>query len=270
MKKSILWVILLVLAATQTAALAEGIHGALSYEYSTKYIWRGFDIFNDKSGSHPSLNLDLGNGFGFNLTSHMANASGFVNTERWDYNVYYRNAAFAGERHQINYMLGYVYYNYPDMSGHTTASIDLQEIHGVFSFPNLLGVERLVPTYCLVKLWPSNSGTLVGANSPVGGTASGWAHIFMLDYGMKIQCPITNNDRILNLHSEFIFNDGVGPNGANADHDWSNTVLGISTDFELAENMIFTPGIHHQITMDKSVNADKDETWASFKFMLKF
>jgi hypothetical protein len=99
----------------------------------------------------------------------------------------------------------------------------------------------------------------------LGGTASGWAHIFMLDYAMPIQCPLTDEERTLNWHSELIYNDGVGPAGQNVDHDWSNAVFGVSTDMTLQENLIFTPGIYYQITMDQSVNGNKDDyLWGGF------
>jgi hypothetical protein len=48
---------------------------------------------------------------------------------------------------------------------------------------------------------------------------------------------------VLNLHAEAVYNDGVGPNGANVDHDWSNAVFGISTNVDLAQNIVLTPGI---------------------------
>jgi hypothetical protein len=190
--------------------------------------------------------------------------------ERWDYTVYYQNRAFVDERYAINYRFGYMYYNYPDLSSHTAASLnpfkmgslDLQEFHAIFSFPNILPVTGLVPTYVLVKLWPSNSGTFVGALSPSGGTASGFAHIFMLDYGLPVTCPLTGGERILKLHSEVIYNDGVGPQGWNVDHDWSNAVFGIATDFDLGHNFVFTPEVNYQKSFDTSVNKDRDQVWA--------
>ena len=77
-------------------------------------------------------------------------------------------------------------------------------------------------------------------------------------------------NELLETRSEFVFNDGVGPNGANVDHDWSNAVFGVATDFELAENVTLTPGIYHQVTMDKSVNDDKDETWFTLGVKYEF
>jgi len=74
----------------------------------------------------------------------------------------------------------------------------------------------------------------------------------------------------LNLHTELVYNDGVGPGGQNIDQDWSNVVFGVSTDFDLGNDVTLTPALNHQITMDKSVNPDKDETWLSVSLRCKF
>jgi hypothetical protein len=50
------------------------------------------------------------------------------------------------------------------------------------------------------------------------------------------------------LCAELWYNDGLG--GADVDHDWSHAVFGVSTDFELAENLLVTPGLYYQISMD--------------------
>ncbi|GAF97925.1 unnamed protein product, partial [marine sediment metagenome] len=243
MKKKLLggMVILLVAASVSYAGESE-LHGSIGIDFTTKYIWRGFDVYDDHAAIHPYVDLDFfGTGFGMNITAHRANSDGFELNERWDYTLYYQNRMFDGEPYATNYRVGYVYYNYPDRSSHdTTDSIDLQEVHTIFSWPKILPIEGLVPTYCLVKLWPSSSSSLVGTNSPSGGTASGFAHIFMLDYALPFTCPVTGESRKLNLHSEFVYNDGVSPNGAtNVDHDWSNAVFGISTNIDLGNNLSF-------------------------------
>ncbi len=105
----------------------------------------------------------------------------------------------------------------------------------------------------------------------MGGTASGWAHIFMLDYAFSIEDLLPNvSKQTLKLHSEVTYNDGVGPGGQNIDHDWSNATFGIATDFDLGNNLTFTPAVYHQITMDKSVNSDKDETWIELSVSYRF
>ena len=276
MKKGILTA-LVVLLAVVPFVQAEDLHGTIDVTYGTKYIWRGFDVFDDKAAIHPSIDLDLfGTGFGFNAVGHRANSSGHELTERWDYTLYYLGSAFEGESYAMNYRLGYTYFNYPDLSSHTTStappltngSIDIHEFLCVFSFPQILGFEGLVPTYCLVKLMPVNSGTVVGANAP--GTASGFAHIFMLDYSIPFNGPLAGPDQTLNFHSEFVFNDGVSPNGAtDVDHDWSNAVFGVSTTYDLGDNLFLTPQVYYQSSWDDSVNPE-DELWANLSFSYKF
>jgi hypothetical protein len=253
----------------------KNLHGAIGTIFTSKYIWRGFEVYGSKTAIHPYVNVDLfGSGFGIDITAHHANASDNLEEgrpDRWDYNPYYHGIFFPEERYAIMYRIDYVYYNYPQLSSHTRRSVDLQEINGVFSFPNLIGIKGLVPSYVLVKLWPSNSDSPVGANSPSGGTASGFAHIFMLDYALTgLTCPITGEPRTINLHSEIVYNDGVSPNGmTNVDHDWSDAVFGASTDFKFWKNFVFTPGIYYQISMEKTVNPH-NELWASLDLKYKF
>jgi len=275
MKKGILLATVILLSAWGIVQAQEGeLHGTVDITYLSKYIWRGFDIYGDKSAIQPSIDLDLfGTGFGINVMAHRANASGFENGERWDYTLYYYNSIFDDEVYATNYRLSYVYYNYPDNSSHDKSSLDLQEVNALLSWPKILQVKGLVPSYVLIKLWPSNSGSPVGSGSASDGSASGFAHVFMLDYALPVPTEglLPNTpEQVLHLHSELVYNDGVGPNGANVDHDWSNAVFGISTDFDLGSNLSFTPGVYHQITLDDSVNDDKDETWASLSMKYKF
>ena len=273
MKKVILMAAVCLFAATGLAQAEAGeLSGTIDLTFQSKYIWRGFDVYGDKSAIQASVDLDLfGTGFGVSMMGHMANSSGYtdggaslVNSERWDYYLYYGSKLFEDEVYATNWRMGYVHYNYPDTSSHNKNSTDLSELHWIFSLPNALPVKGLVPTYVLVKLWPYNSNTL-------GDTASGWAHIFMLDYGLSVPGILPDTDeQVLRLHSELVFNDGVHPAGApGVDHDWSNIVFGIETDFDLGNNMSFTPGLYQQISMDDSVN-DEDETWVNLSLKYKF
>ena len=275
MKKVVLLTAVLLLTATCLAQGQEGeLHGTVDLTYLSKYVWRGFDVFGDKSAIQPSVNLDLfGTGLGFSIMGHRANSSGFENTERWDWTLHYRNSLLDDKPYATQYMIGWVYYNYPDSS---TEVADLQEIHTVLSWPKLLQIEGLVPTYCIVKLWPSRSGSLVASRVdlttglPSNGTASGWAHIFMLDYGLKVPGFVPETpEQVINLHMEVVYNDGVGPAGQMVDHDWSNAVFGISTSFDLGNNLSFTPALYYQSSWDDSVN-DEDEFWVSLGMAYKF
>ena len=278
-KKSIIAsVIVLSLLAGFAKAADEELHGSVDLMYLSKFVWRGLDVYDDKSATQASVTLDLWKtGFGTQIHSSRANSDGFENSEWLRYYLFYDNVLWPDERCQTNYRLGYYYYNFPDNS---PKDLDAQEVHLALAWPKAL-VEGLVPSYVLVKMWPSHSDSLIGANSDTlygagnGGTASGFAHIFMLDYAWMTTCPFTGEPRAINLHSEAVFNDGVGPQGQNIDHDWTNAVFGASTDFDLSSNMVFTPGVYYQVTMDKSCVAagsdwDKDEFWATANLKIKF
>jgi len=86
-------------------------------------------------------------------------------------------------------------------------------------------------------------------------------------------------EQVLRLHAEAVFNDGVDPRGIGVDHDWTNAVFGIATDFELAENVKLTPGLYYQVTMDESIQSgppgtgqdhDQDETWVTLGMSYSF
>jgi hypothetical protein len=273
-------------AQAQMEASQPELHGSFNVTYLSKYVWRGFDIYDDKSGVEASLDLDLyGTGFGFNVVAHRANSSEFENTERWDYTLYYRNRMFNGQSYAMNYRLGWVLYNYPDQPTKGSAlppferpafNASLQELNAIMSWPEICPIG-IVPTYVLVKMWPHRSGSYSGSRSSLAlppamvGTASGWAHIFMLDYSFTVADLIPNNpEQKINLHSEFVFNDGVSPVGTNVDHDWTNMVFGISTDINLENNLFLTPGVYHQRTFDDSINEDEDETWFTLGATCKF
>lgn len=243
------------------------LHGSVDFTYMTKYVWRGFDVYGDQSAIQPSVDVDLfGTGFGVDVMGHRANSSGFEGGERWDYTLYYQNMLAKDETYALMYRLGWVYYNFPQ---HNSEDYDLQELQAVLSLPKMCPAG-VVPSYILVKLWPNSSESLVGCRSPLRGTASGWAHIFMLDYPLTVGGILPDTpEQVLNLHAEAIYNDGVGPGGQRVDHDWSNAVFGISTGFELADNLVLTPGIYHQLSMDNSVD-NEEETWITGSITYKF
>jgi hypothetical protein len=273
MKQKVLFTTIVLLAATALVQAQDELHGFIDLTYQSKYLWRGIDVYDDKSAIQPTVMLDLyGTGFGVSLEGHRANASGFETTERWDATLFYKNALFMDESYAMQYLLGWRYFYFPDapVDEAPGLSIDLQEIHAVMSFPKILSVEGLVPTYVLVKLWPAESGSAVGsAGAP--GTASGFAHIFMLDYALPIEDLLPDMpEQILKLHSEVVFNDGVDPRGIGVDHDWTNAVFGVATDFDLGNNLTLTPGVYYQVTMDKTINDDQDETWATLGLKYSF
>jgi hypothetical protein len=256
-------------------AQQDGLHGLIDVTYQSKYIWRGFDMYADKSAIQPAIDVDLfGTGFGVSVMGHRANSSGFEAFERWDYTAYYYNRLFHNRPYATAYRISWVYYNFPEWHHD---QLGLQEINGIFSWPKVLSIKGLVPTYVIVKMWPSSSESLVShrrdltTGNASGGTASGWFHIFMLDYAVPVKGLVPEiPEHKLNLHAELVYNDGVGPLGQYVDHDWSHAVFGVSTDINLGKNYALTPALYHQVRMEETVNSDKDETWVSLSLKYKF
>ena len=285
MKATVLVSTVILFAVGGAVHAQEGeLHGVIDMTYQSKYLWRGIDVYGDKSAMQPSVMLDLGGtGFGVSAEGHRANSSGFDTTERWDFTLFYKNVICPDDDTAMQYMIWWRYFYFPDapldgIPAGSSGDIDLQEMAAVLAWPNILPVEGLVPAYALIKLWPSESDSFVGSQAialPSGvtttGTASGFAHIFMLDYALPMEGLLPETpEQVLNLHAEAVFNDGVDPRGIGVDHDWSNAVFGISTGFELAENVTLTPGVYYQVTMDKSINDDQDEIWMTLGLSYSF
>jgi hypothetical protein len=246
------------------------LHGMLGVTWDSQWLWRGFPLYDDKSATHVMADLNLfETGFGMSAVWHRANSSGFENWERLDYTFYYQNGMFSGEPYATNYRFGWVYYNYPD---HSPDWYDLQEAQAVFSWPNILPVKGLCPSYALVKLWPStstDSGSLIGSRAR--GSASGWLHILMLDYGFAVPGILPDiPEHLIKLHGELVYNDGFHPYAQNVDQDWSHAVFGASTDIDIVPNVTLTPSVYYQMTLEESVNPESDELWVSVGLRYSF
>lgn len=262
------------------------LHGDIGYTYDTMHVWRGFMTWGQHSGSNVFVDLDFfGSGFGMSITDHMVNGTGnngpfgYSEGQRTDYAIFYQNKIASGDRLETDYKVSYVYYNYPDRNArHSETSWDLQEINALLAWPNITGIKGLVPAYCIVKLWPSMHDTVVGEDNPNGGSASGFAHIFMLNYALPLEnisseIPKQN----LDFHTELVYNDSVDPRpcGGYTSSDWSNFLMGVSTDFDLGHSFVFTPGLNYQITMEdngpiKGVSPKHDIAWATLTIKYKF
>lgn len=252
MKKRLIVVIIMLLGAVGITA-AEEVQVDMEVTWVSKYIWRGFDLLDDKAALQPSINFDLGCGFSANLWTSQPMANGGVDAEEWDYTLAYSNTIREGENCQMDYVLSWVYYDYPDAP---TKDTDAQEIGLAVSFPEISSAGW-VPRYQVVRHWAAKSG---GANNEVGG----WWHF--LGVGYDFQCPATSAP--LNFSWDIAYNGGAG-SVAGADHEWSHTVFGLSTDFECPTGGIFTPAIYYQISMDDSVN-DEDEFWVGLTYGFSF
>jgi hypothetical protein len=231
----------------------------------SKYIWRGFDILDDKAALQPSVNVDLGSGFTFNAWASLPGASknggriGTVDLEEWNYTVTYAGTAFDGEEYKTDYAIDYRYYDYPDTA---TWDADMQEIVVGLSWPDLCEAG-VVPSYTVIKMWPAKGGHGARANG-------GYFHIFGLGY------EYTSPDLPelpLDLSWSITYNDGAGTGsqggGNTIEHDFSHMLWGVSTSIDCPAGGTITPAVYYQVSMEDTVNK-QDEFWVGVSYGLSF
>ena len=253
------------------------LHALVGVTWDSKYIWRGFDIYDDESATHLMADLNLfETGFGLSAVGHRANSGGFEDRERWDGTAYYQGSILEGDYWATNFRIGYVYYFYPELN--EGESLDMQEGQLVLSWPNLLPVPGLQPSYVLVVIGQADTPSMIAD----GG--SGVMHIGMLDYSFAIPGLVPGTEeQIIILHSELVYNDGVtitpaGPRNdwtvvyPNPDHDFSHAVFGASTDFLLdpSGSLLLTPSVYYQRTLNDTINEDDNEFWVSIGLKYMF
>ncbi len=269
MKKGILLAAVILLSTAGLVQAQENELGVtLGVKYMSRFIWRGFDIYKDNDGAiRPFIDLDLyGTGFGVNIIQTRGFDGGMTNTERmekFNYTLYYRNKLFEGETYATNYKTGWVYYSYPERR---RSSADLQEIFVTLSWPEICP-EGIVPKYTIVRMWPAMHDADCNQNG-------GWWHIFGLGYDLSVPGLTSETpEQILHLSVETAYNSSVyvqsGAGGDAVDHDWSHAVFGISTNFDLGNDLTFAPGIYYQSSWDDSVNPS-DEYWTTLTLKYKF
>ena len=275
MKKGILLAAVILLSTVGFAQAQEELSGTFDVTYLSAYLWRGFDQYPGAHGEGailPSIDLDLyGTGFGLNVLWSRANTGAvnrgfsFENSERLDLTLSYSNSLFEYETYATNYTVGWMYYDFPD---EPTDLKDMQEVFASFSWPEICP-EGVVPSYTIISLWKSESGHPSSSPTVKTNDISGELHIFGLDYDLPVEGILPDiPEQILHLSAAVVYNEGAGATGV--DHDWSHVVLGASTDFDLGNDLTFTPGVYHQNSFEHSVNRDEDVTWASLSVKYAF
>jgi hypothetical protein len=269
-------VVILLSAAVLVNAQEPELHGTVDFTYMSSYIWRGFDYYaDDHSAFQTGVDLSLyDTGVGVKVQLLRAiNGTGFENSERISLTLYYGNSLFEGESYATNYATGWVYYGFPDepRSGSSAASAqaaDMQEFFAALSWPSICPAG-IVPSYTILTMWPSEGDSAGSGNS-------GWAHVLGIGYDWNVPGLLPDTpEQTLHLTAAMVYNDGVapgvviGPASGSIDHDWSHAVFGISTDFDLGNNLSFTPALYYQSSWEDTVNTE-DETWVTLSMKYKF
>ncbi|MCK4753387.1 MAG: hypothetical protein KAS75_08065 [Planctomycetes bacterium] len=266
MKKITLLAVIILLSISGLVQAEPGeLSGSLNVTYLSSYIWRGFDYYaDDRSAIQGSINLDLyGTGFDLGILSRRAISNDYENAENLNVTLSYSNSVSSGDI-TTNYTVGWVYYGFPDEPRDGTTigqAADMQEFFAAFSWPDVCPFG-VVPSYTILTMWPSEGDS-------AGNKNAGWAHVLGLGYDLAVPGFVPGTtEQILHLSAAAVYNDGVAPGvvvntgSGSIDHDWSHAVFGVSTNFELGNNLSLTPGVYYQSSWEDTVNKE-DECWVS-------
>ena len=225
----------------------------LDLTYTSKWLSKGVEAYGAKGGLFKTIDVDLyDSGFGVKVTHRNATSSGYVDSQRFDFRPYYKGGFFEGETYATNYNLSVGYEYYPGLSKRKANTT--YEWVSAFSWPNLLP-GGIVPGYIVHYEYPAFSGQTNRKNA-------GWVHRFLLAYDMNVD-ELPNP---LKLTTEVAYYDGLG----NRVNDWAYFTAGLSTSFNITENLAFIPRIYHQVTMDDSISKHKDITYTMLSMKYKF
>jgi hypothetical protein len=222
----------------------------------SEYIWRGFDMFDDRGALQPSVNLNwYDTGINTMVWSAYPLTGDIKDRTEMRYIVGYTGWLWPDTLHVTQYTVNWTYYDFISMP---SMERDAQEIGIQFSWPQVYmdGDTRLVPSYYVGKLWPAKSNAV---NSDLGG----WIHILGLNYEFWLFGQGVER-QLACLSSELVYNDGM----LGADHDWSDVVFGIGTTLRDGPVTV-KPELKYQISLDESVN-DEDELWVGMNISYKF
>ena len=253
MKKEILLIVVVSFSAGSIAQSQEDkLAVTLDLTYMSKWMSKGAEAYGQQGGLFKTIDLDLyGTGFGVKVMHRNATASGYVDKQRFDYRLYYKNKLFETESYATNYNLSCGYEHYPGLA-RNVANTTYEWIFA-FSWPNILP-HGLVPSYIAHYEYPAGSNYRHH-------NITGWVHRFGLGYDLNLpEIP-----EPLHLSSEVAYTDGLGGTA----HDWSYAVFGLSTKLEINDNLSFVPGLYHQLSMDDSV-CKRDVTYVKLSMKYKF
>jgi len=223
-------------------------------QYHSQWLSKGGQAYGKQGAFFEIIDLDFfGSGFGAQVIHRHAIGSGYTDKERYDYRPYYRNQMFKDKPYAMKYDIGVEYEHYPNLSRHKANTT--YEWRFAFSWPNILP-KGFVPGYIAYYEYPAYSGDRYNY-------ITGWVHVFKLDYNMDVPELLPNP---LCLSSEVAYNDGL--NGYA--HDWSYATFGLGSKFNITKNLIFTPGLYHQITMDESVSQQHNITYCILTMRYNF
>lgn len=232
----------------------------LDSTFSSHYLWNGYDIV-DAASWQPSLEVGYSNYF-MGIWGQFSMERGFESSDELDYYVGYGNTVLEEESYVLSYSLTYTYFDYPnsDSKPGDDEVADGQEIRFDISLDNLLHLAKrpLLVSYGVAYEWE-------GKDVPSSFYGPGWIHSLGVSYALDFT-PILSaqEEQAISISLSTFYNDGV----FGSDHDWSHTLLTLSTDFEWGA-MYISPSIGYQWSYEDTVN-EEDEFYGQLALGIEF
>jgi hypothetical protein len=263
MKKTM---IVLVLCGLATAAFAQEQKQekdwttTVDLSYTSRYIWRGYDVLDNAGAFQPSVDFLHSSGLGATLWMSYAERGGSTGSidsradmAEYDYTVYYKGKAFAGDCFETNYKIGWRYYDYIRRA---TKELDKQEVFLEFEMPQLTGTP-LIPRAGIYQIWPSKSDSQID-------DCSGTIYLMGFSYLLPTEEMLPNLP--LTFSWDIAFNDGT----MYSDHDWSHMVWGLETKLTCPfTGAKIVPAFYFQNSFEDTVNKN-DEYWGTISYSFAF
>jgi hypothetical protein len=242
--------------AQQTLEEEKKIGVTLDFIYVSRWLSKGFPVYGDQGGLFQTLDLDFyGSGFGL-LTTYRNSTGDHADFQRFDFRPYFKHTVYEDTAYEMNYNISGGYEYYPKVSRHNSPTV--WEWIFAFNWPNILP-ENFTPAYIAHYEYLAHSGSKSFNDKSY---PSGWVHRFLLFYDI----PMEQLPNPIRFSSEVAYYDGL----AGLTYDWAYATFGLSSSFPITENLTFIPGIYEQVTMDKSVNSQKDVTYGRLAMRYKF
>jgi len=245
---------ILLFSLTALAKESEGenkfLRGTLDTTIATQYKSVGRSKFGNKGLFSPGINFDIKKGFSLDIRSYLPISSGYENSKKNAYTLFYETKLFREKEYEINIKAKHLFYDLI----HNNRYNNYHETGSKFSFPKLVNFnngDKVVPSYYGIAFWSqkkNNSGY------------NGFAHIFNIDYVKKISIK-----QKIKFYSNITYNDSIGNSGS----FFSHITIGTSTDIKLKSNLAIAPFINYQISLEDSI-CEKDNIYGGLVFKYKF
>ncbi len=223
----------------------EEVSVTVDFTYASKYMWHGFDIFENDGAFHPSVEFGYKE-FYAGVWGAWPDSSGFEDLTEIDFYLGYERSFFTEQPYSLTVGLVYTYFSFPKVNSES----DGQEIAVSLAFDQLLpiGPSVLIPSYTVYYEWDGLQDEAAIDN--------GFYHAFALSYDVPIPALLPDQqEQAITLMADVQIGDGPIETAPGL----LFSTIGASTTFEW-NNIYFTPAVYYQFSFEDSVN-DEDELY---------